>query len=91
MNESKIKTIGVITLVLGGIGIIYIAYFGIAVLHSVVFVGEEMIPDHECEKDYFLAFSNTDNQWLCGKCKTVTFGNQEYNCKLEYKPATKKV
>jgi len=89
LNEQKVRTIGVVVLVIGVIVMIAIIYFTLPVIHSLLFGKDEIIPDHECEEGYFLAFSNTDNQWLCGKCTTVTFGNQEYKCDLQYKPATK--
>jgi len=89
LNEHEIRHIDIVVLVVGVAVIVGIFYLGIPILHSLFFGGEEIIPDHECEEGYFLAFSNTDNQWLCGKCKTITFGNQEYDCELQYKPATK--
>jgi len=58
----------------------------IMLLLVVTFLIEEKEPEANasCPEGYFLALNSTSNQWLCGKCKTVVFGNQEYNCELSY-------
>jgi len=54
-----------------------------------------LTPEKKVEQEYFcedgfLVFKESDSQWLCGNCKIIVYGNQEYNCELTYKPAIKK-